>query len=284
MKMSVKIGGVPEYFNLPFYHAIEQGYFESQGIDVQWTDVKEGTGAMAKKLDSGALDLAIILTEGAIKSIVEGSSFKIAGTYVASPLSWGIHVPPNMNITALDDLKTRQVAISRINSGSHLMSFLLAERQGWDRESLNFKIVNHLDGAIASFQQNETNLFLWEKFTTQPFVDQGYFHRIDTIPTPWPCFMIAVNNTFAAEQGKKLESIFKVLEQSILEINNSDNLPERIVRKFSLSLSQAQQAVRQVRWVNKVEPNSSMLDEVYEKLISLRIMPKTRSNIPFCIH
>ncbi|MEP3090154.1 MAG: ABC transporter substrate-binding protein, partial [Nonlabens ulvanivorans] len=40
---TIKIGGVPEHFNLPWHFAIEDGAFEKEGIDLQWQDVPEGT-------------------------------------------------------------------------------------------------------------------------------------------------------------------------------------------------------------------------------------------------
>ena len=88
----VNIIGVPEHFNLPWHLAIEEGAFEDRGIVLQWTDIPEGTGRMCKMLANGETDLAIILTEGITKSIVEGNPSKIVQEYIASPLLWGIHV------------------------------------------------------------------------------------------------------------------------------------------------------------------------------------------------
>ena len=46
----VKIAGVPEHFNLPWHMCIENGEFNEAGIDLQWTDVPEGTGKMCQML------------------------------------------------------------------------------------------------------------------------------------------------------------------------------------------------------------------------------------------
>ena len=71
---TVKIIGVPEHFNLPWHLAIEEGAFEERGINLEWTEVPEGTGRMCQLLDSKETDLAIILTEGIIKSITQGNN------------------------------------------------------------------------------------------------------------------------------------------------------------------------------------------------------------------
>ncbi|MEX0316198.1 MAG: ABC transporter substrate-binding protein, partial [Allomuricauda sp.] len=73
----VKIVGVPEHFNLPWHLAIEESAFEDRGIQLLWEDVPEGTGRMAKLLENGDTDMAIILTEGIVKSISQGNPTKI---------------------------------------------------------------------------------------------------------------------------------------------------------------------------------------------------------------
>ena len=47
---TIKIAGVPEHFNLPWQMCINKGEFEAIGIDLQWTDIPEGTGKMCEML------------------------------------------------------------------------------------------------------------------------------------------------------------------------------------------------------------------------------------------
>ena len=47
---------------------------------------------MTKALRENEIDIAVILTEGIIKDITEGSPCKIVQVFVESPLIWGIHV------------------------------------------------------------------------------------------------------------------------------------------------------------------------------------------------
>jgi hypothetical protein len=42
----LRVGGVPEHFNYPWHIAQSRGLFDKHGVDVQWTDVKEGTGQL----------------------------------------------------------------------------------------------------------------------------------------------------------------------------------------------------------------------------------------------
>ena len=92
---TLTIGGVPEHFNLPWHLAIEEGKFAKKGIDLKWKEFPDGTGAMNKALRDGSIDIAIILTSGIIKDIIDGNPSKIVKVYVQSPLLWGVHLDVN---------------------------------------------------------------------------------------------------------------------------------------------------------------------------------------------
>ena len=36
--VKIRLGGVPEHFNLPIHLAKERGVFSSRGVDLEWTD------------------------------------------------------------------------------------------------------------------------------------------------------------------------------------------------------------------------------------------------------
>ncbi|TNE97742.1 MAG: ABC transporter substrate-binding protein, partial [Bacteroidetes bacterium] len=123
-KLRVRIGGVPEHFNLPWRMGIEEGKFRDRNLELHWSDMSGGTGQMIRGLESGSIDVAVLLTEGITRAILKGLNAKIIAVYVTSPLHWGIHVPFNSDITSVDQLEGKVFAISREGSGSHLMSYV----------------------------------------------------------------------------------------------------------------------------------------------------------------
>lgn len=189
---TIKIAGVPGHFNLPWHLCIENSEFEYVGIDLQWTDVPEGTGKMCQMLRDGETDIAVILTEGIVKDIVNGNPSKIVQVYVESPLIWGIDVAAKSNYKAISDLENTKVAISRFGSGSQLMAYVNADNQNWKTNNLQFEVVNTIDGAVEALTNGTADYFMWERFMTKPLVDKNIFRRVADCPTPWPCFVIAV--------------------------------------------------------------------------------------------
>jgi len=230
---TIKIAGVPEHFNLPWHLCLENGEFEEAGIDLQWTDVPEGTGKMCQMLRDGVTDIAVILTEGIVKDINAGNSSKIVQVYVESPLIWGIHVDAKSNYTSISDLENTKVAISRLGSGSHLMAFVNAQNQGWKTNDLQFEIVNTIDGAVEALSTGKANYFMWEKFMTKPLVDNGTFRRIAECPTPWPCFVIAVRNEIVEQNPQTIELILEIINTTTEEFKDIPSINRSLASRYN---------------------------------------------------
>jgi len=202
---------VPEHFNAPFHLAKASGALEDAGVLLDWKVCAGGTGQMMQRLRDGEVDCVVALTEGVVKSIVEGDDTKIVGVYVASPLTWGVHVSSAATgLQTSDDLRGRTFGISRYTSGSHLMSFVHAKNRGWDptargeESDVQFEVVKNLEGARVALREGRAEAFLWEKFTTQHLVSSGEWRRIDECTTPWPCFVIAASGATLRDRRKRL--------------------------------------------------------------------------------
>lgn len=245
---TVKIIGVPEHFNYAWLMAIDENAFETRGINLEWTDVPEGTGKMCAMLKEGQADLAIILTEGIVKSITEGNPVKIVQEYIATPLQWGIHVAADSEFQNMADLQNATVAISRFGSGSHLMSYVNAQSNGWDVSSLNFHVVNTLDGAIEALKSQTADYFMWEHFTTKPIVDSGIFRRIADCPTPWPCFVIAATESFLNEDRETLQHILEVINLYTAEFKHIPSIDRTISNKYEQRIEDVREWLGMTEW------------------------------------
>ncbi len=274
----IKIAGVPEHFNLPWHLAIESGDFEKENIDLQWTDVPEGTGKMCQMLRDGATDIAVILTEGIVKDIVGGNSSKIVQVYVESPLIWGIHVAANSKYNTLTDLKGTTAAISRLGSGSQLMAYVNANNQsrlhsGWNTDDLQFEIVNTIDGAVEALTNGTADYFMWERFMTKPLVDQGIFRRIGDCPTPWPCFVIAVRKEVLDKQADVISKILSIINQTTSEFKDIPSIDTTLALKYHQKIEDIQEWLSLTHWSQK-QLKAEMLNKIQNQLIQLKIIDK----------
>ncbi|MCJ1310711.1 hypothetical protein MMC25_004377 [Agyrium rufum] len=177
----LRIGYVPEHFSTPLHFAVNALQRASTRLNATLFPFPSGTGHMITSLKSSEIDIGIGLTEGWIAELgktqqqqqqqASSSSpsadqsiplpFKIIGTYVSSPLRWSISTgtgPRTKNIHSVSDLLGKKCGVSRIGSGSYVMSFVLADQRGWlsSSEFSDASVPNHDKPASLSINNHPT--------------------------------------------------------------------------------------------------------------------------------
>jgi ABC-type nitrate/sulfonate/bicarbonate transport system substrate-binding protein len=275
---SLKIVGVPEHFNLPWHLCLENGEFEKENIDLQWTDVPEGTGKMCQMLRDGTADIAVVLTEGIIKDIVNGNPSKIVQVYVKSPLIWGIHVAAHSTFQTLADLENTKVAISRQGSGSQLMAYVNAKNQGWDTSKLQFEIVNTLDGGVTALTEGTADYFMWEHFMTKPLVDKGIFRRLADCPTPWPCFVIAVREEVLANQPETIKTLLEIINAKTQNFKDIPNFETRLATTYHQKEEDVEEWLSLTEW-SQEKIDIALINRIQNQLQELNIINSSSDSI-----
>lgn len=257
----IHVGGVPEHFNLPWHIAMEEGYFAEQGIDLRWKDYKGGTGAMCQDLESGELDIALLLTEGAIAAIEKGNPSYIHSVYVGSSLIWGIHTGFNSKVEDPAVSGTVTYAVSRMGSGSHLMALVDRIQRKLPLEDVKWSVVHNLDGAVDSLTKLNSDLFLWEKFTTAPFVYSGQLRRVGELPTPWPCFVMTVRKEAHISEAT-LDKINIVLQRAVAFIQQSISPIQLISSRYQLKEDDVALWYQTIQWT----PGATLDEKVIQNI------------------
>lgn len=247
-KQKIRIGGVPEHFNLPIHLANEAGEFADRGIEIEWTTFKGGTGQMTRALRNDEIDVCILLTEGIISDIVKGNPSKIISQYVTTPLTWGIHTGAKNDLQHYEDIYTRKYGISRFGSGSHLMAIVDANSNGHELNESQFNVIKNLDGALTSLQALETDVFYWEKFTTKPYVDQGLLRRVGEYKTPWPCFVVAATDKVLAEQPDNIIRMLRTIHDSCDRFMQDDSAIPQVSKRYELQTKDVERWFHSTEW------------------------------------
>ncbi len=231
----IKIGGVPEHFNLPILMAIEKDEFMQHGVDLQWTYYPGGSGAMTRALADGELDLAILLTEGFISAAHNGLSARIVKVYIDSPLVWGIHSGAGSATRSIYDHSPKKYAISRFGSGSHLMAMIHAEQRGEKLDDKDFVVINSLEGAIESLIKNETQVFYWEKMMTKKHVESGEVKLIGEFSAPWSSFLIVATEKSLSEKKDEIHKALELINVASSDFKNNIYAPIELQKRFQMS-------------------------------------------------
>jgi ABC-type nitrate/sulfonate/bicarbonate transport system substrate-binding protein len=271
---SIRITGVPEHFNYPILQFIQDQPLKEDNFILEWIPEPKGSGAMNQSLRKGETEIAIILTESFVKDRIEGNPGRIIGYHIKSPLIWGIHANPNLALKNISDLNIEElkVLISRFGSGSHLMSFLLAKQEGWELTDSSFKVINDLEGAKKEIVNENYGIFLWEKFTTKPFVDQGFFNRIGEILTPWPCFVMVAHEHFIAEHPNLVKKIRNGIYKKSSMLKESYNLNLTLSNIFNISVEDINHWLNHTVWATDEKMDKNELIKTIEILKNLQLI------------
>lgn len=271
---TIRIGGVPEHFNLPIHLANERGDFKKHGIAIEWTDFYGGTGQMTKALREDAVDVCLLLTEGIIADIIKGNPSKIVSEYVITPLTWGIHTGMDNPLKPHDFLFDKQHAISRLGSGSHLISIVNANSKQQTMTPDQFTVIQNLDGALASLAAQETDVFYWEKYTTKPYVDAGKLRRIGEYLTPWPCFVIAASNKVLSEHSEAIDKMLDVIQESCKSFMHNDAMIPLASERYNQKLEDIERWYHSTEWSADSWVSDKMIKSVIFHLKAAGIIPE----------
>lgn len=255
---SLKVAYIPEHFATPLFFAEKNGFYKEKNIAVEFVPVPEGTGRLVKLLENNEVDIAVGLTEGFVADVAKGNeSYKIIGSYVESPLCWAISTGyDRQDINELLDIKGKKLAVSRIGSGSYVMSFVLGRHLKLGAPFFsdypvcsNFK--NLRDSVNHKTQDSHlfSDAFMWEHFTSKKYFDNKEIKKIGEIYTPWPSWVITVHSTLLNEQREKVGAFLETVAKGIDYFNSHcDEAISLISSNFDYSSEDATEWIKTVRF------------------------------------
>jgi len=188
----LRVGYVPEHFSTPIL------WLGEKDSGVELVSCPSGTGQMIQALADDKIDVSVALTESLIAGTVrQAAPYRIIGQYVSSPLNWAVITGKDTLYKSIADLRGKTIGVSRMGSGSQIFASYMALREGWfsnsekqEVEKLDFKVLDTFKGLRDSVNDGTAAAFLWEWFTTKPYVDSGECRFIGNVETPWPSWAI----------------------------------------------------------------------------------------------
>ena len=227
---------------------------------------------MTSGLEEKQLDIAIVLAEGGIASVLKGNPCSVVKTYIESPLIWGIHVAAKSEIDSIEQIQGKRYAISRFGSGSHLMAIVDAAERQWETDDLKFEKIGNLDGARKALADGDADIFFWERFTTAPFVDSGEFRRVGERRTLWPAFVILVRDEILNQRASDIKKLLEIVNESAKGLMGSPEACELISQRYKLKLNQVEEWFAQTQWNTGFDQPTKAIATVTSYLQKLHIV------------
>ncbi|KAH8890138.1 periplasmic binding protein-like II [Thozetella sp. PMI_491] len=253
----LRIGFVPEHFSTPIHFAKKH-----YGLDAEVVPFPSGTGHMITALRTGEIDVGIGLTEGWVaglgqESVPGDGGYRVVGTYVETPLCWAISTGAQRpEIASVESLQGGKIGISRIGSGSYVMGFVLADKNGWlsapeTKPYSDFVILNNFKNLRDAVNSGEADFFMWEHFTSKRYYDSSEIRRVGEIYTPWSSWKIVASTSLISGTtlDPRVEDLFTRLDQGIKHFNeNHDEAVEYISTNLDYSAEDAREWLKTVKF------------------------------------
>ncbi|KAG8859338.1 hypothetical protein FRB96_004553 [Tulasnella sp. 330] len=277
----LRVGYVHEHFASPLL----QYQDADAGKSFNLVGCPGGTGQLIKALTDDQVDVVVALTDALLAGIAKGSEYKLVGSYVSeqhpfarrleveasrrcakplfnmprtdSPLNWAIVTGTETKYESRRDLRGTTFGISRKGSGSELMVKLMARQEGWtkegskDLEEINFKVCDNLDGLKTAVNDGSCSCFLWEWFTTKPYVDAGEVRFIGSVPTPWPSWSIAAHISTTRAPIDAVITFVATLNSYVTDFNSQASRVQKNVDYIKKHFKYPEEDIR--AWLRTVE-------------------------------
>jgi ABC-type nitrate/sulfonate/bicarbonate transport system substrate-binding protein len=138
--MSITIATVGSDSGSQAFYAEKQGFFEDQGLDVEVTIVAN-VPELAAAVESGDADFALTSPTSIASAKAAGINFTmVAGGAVYTvdnPGVW-VMVPEGSDITSVEDLAGKSIAVNALNTMPHLSTLATLDDAGVDYTKNNF--------------------------------------------------------------------------------------------------------------------------------------------------
>ncbi|GAA5957954.1 hypothetical protein JCM3765_006214 [Sporobolomyces pararoseus] len=262
----LRIGYVREHFSSPLLQLAEK----DQSIEL--VECPSGTGQVMSRIKANEIDVAVALTESLLAGIAKKTAeFKLVGTYVTSPLQWAVIVGKDSKYQKLEDLKGEKIGISRIGSGSQVMASVMALNEGWtDADGkvspIDFEVLDTFKALRDGVNTGKAAAFMWEKFTTRPYLDEVRF--IGTVPTPWHSWAVVASPSTLAPSSPLLpvlESFLSNLTTSIRAFDSTEARSQDSVEFVKKTFGYPEDDVR--AWFDQVSYPQGEVKEIEKAMV-----------------
>lgn len=159
-------------------------------------------------------------------------------------------------MNGVNDLEGKKVGVSRIGSGSYVMSYVLADQNGWlsssaeEQAPFGVEVIGDFAALRASVRDKQADFFMWEHFTTKHYWDNGELKRIGEIYTPWPSWVITARSTADKQQ---LEDMAKKISQGVkYYLEHHEEAVQHITSTMKYSKEDAEAWMKTVRFADNV--------------------------------
>lgn len=179
----VRFGSVFCVCYLGPYVAWKGGFFEKHGIRVQEFVFTEGGARTFEAVSAGNIDFGVLANETVVRGRARG--LPVRSIAAVSPEFWALSVRQELRgqVSRVQDLKGRTVAVSAPGSGSWAFLIAIARKSGLDpQRDLQIVPLGNITSIVAGLKAGRVDAAVtWEPGTSQLVLEGSAYTLIDLL-------------------------------------------------------------------------------------------------------
>ncbi|MDR3532998.1 MAG: ABC transporter substrate-binding protein [Rhodopila sp.] len=203
----VRLGLLHTLSPVPFYIAMERGYFRDEGIDLTFRFF-EAAQPIAAAAVSGDIDVGVTALTGGFFNLAEKGTLKVIGGALHEQKGYEGSAILASNkafdggLTSVDKLAGHSFAITQYGSSFHYMVGRIAEAQGFDVKSVTLRPVQQIANMVAAVTSGQVDATIAIASMAKPLAASGQAHILAWAGDLVPYQITAVFTTPAMIAGK----------------------------------------------------------------------------------
>jgi NitT/TauT family transport system substrate-binding protein len=263
--------------SVPWAVAIEQGYFEENGIDLGEMVSSSGGGTTVRNIVTGDIPLGATATPAAINAYESGAPVKLLANVVQGSGDINFVTLPDRGIESIEDLRGKRVGFSEPGSVTQGLIVLSLQKAGIDPSEVELQAMGGLSEALTGLKEGAVDAaphllprFLMEK-------DEGWqvvFWTNDYVQD-FVQISLVTSEQVVDQQTDLVQNLVNAYQQAVdFTISNPEQAAEAWVSNSEIP---EDAALESIEWVDpssyyEVKVNPDGLNTVVEQMKAIDLL------------
>lgn len=220
-EMAITVSNHPvQPYSPPFVVAVENGYFEDEGILVTEIIGGAGGGTPVRSVLTADLPFGLVSTPAAANAYLAGAPLVAVGGLINAINDVGFATLSGSDMTSIEDVVGRSVGYTSRGSVAEVALFMSLERAGIDPEQVDTPALGGLGGALTALEAGgvDASLMVTPVFEADPDAYEILWWTDEFLPEYQQLILIA-NPQLLEDEPEIAEGFLLALQRAVEFIN-----------------------------------------------------------------